>query len=541
LSKFNPDKKVFTLYTAADGLQGNEFSQNSNAKLKNGEMVFGGLNGINIFHPDSLKSNPFIPPVVFTDFQIFNKSVGIGDKGSPLKEHIAFTNELTLSYRKSVFSFEFAALNYLTSENNQFAYKLEGFEKNWNFVGNERKATYTNIDPGDYIFKVKASNNDGVWNEEGIAVKITITPPFWKTWWFKTLIAVVVIGGAVSYYKIRMSVVKAQKAELEKQVKERTAEVVQQKEELQAQAENLQVANHELHEKQEEILQQTEEILQQRELLEAQRDSLEITNNKVMSSINYAKTIQKAILPADSKIKKFVQEHFVIYRPKDIVSGDFYWFTNIPKEELADQQRADISFFATIDCTGHGVPGAFMSIIGNTLLNEIVNIKGIHDPAQILEALDKGVRKLVDKSDGVNTAGMDVCLISVEKIANDQVKILFAGAKRPLHYIKNGTEIIETLEGDRRSIGSESKVEKPFTTKEIIAACGVTLYLSSDGYSDQNNPAREKMGSVRFKALLKEAFNNPLALQKAFLEKALDDHQKDAEQRDDIALFGVKI
>ena len=148
-----------------------------------------------------------------------------------------------------------------------------------------------------------------------------------------------------------------------------------------------------------------------------------------MSSINYAKTIQKAILPSNSKISKIFPENFVIYRPKDIVSGDFYWFSNIVKEELEGKFENDVTFIASIDCTGHGVPGAFMSIIGNTLLNEIINLKHILNPAEVLELLDKGVKKAVDKAEGVNTAGMDVSLARIERLNDKEVKILFAGAK----------------------------------------------------------------------------------------------------------------
>ncbi|MES2733191.1 MAG: two-component regulator propeller domain-containing protein, partial [Bacteroidota bacterium] len=272
LSKFNPVTNAIDNYTEEDGLQGVGFSHSASLKTRSGEMYFGGDAGFNVFHPDSIRINPIIPPVYITNFQIFNKDVGIGDAGSPLQKAITETKEITLSYEQSVFSFEFAALNFTSSEKNVYAYMLKGFDKDWNYVGNKRTATYTNLDPGEYVFHVKASNNDGIWNDKGTLVKIIITPPFWKTWWFKSLVALGIIGSALAFYTVRINAIKAQKAELEKQVQERTADlqnanhkVLRQKEELQSQAEFLQIMNEELEEQKEEIVAGREEAIKARE------------------------------------------------------------------------------------------------------------------------------------------------------------------------------------------------------------------------------------------------------------------------------------
>lgn len=203
LTQFNPESKVFKKYNTGDGLQGMEFEANACLKTKNGEMYFGGLNGFNSFYPNQIPINKFIPPVYITDFQIFNKKVKIGEPGSPLQTDIALTKEIHLSYDQSTFSFNFSALNYKTSENNQYAYKLEGFDKEWNCAGKERKASYTNLSPGKYIFYVKGSNNDGVWNEQASFIIIIITPPFWDTWWFKTFILFSIIAIVVVFYQFR--------------------------------------------------------------------------------------------------------------------------------------------------------------------------------------------------------------------------------------------------------------------------------------------------------------------------------------------------
>jgi signal transduction histidine kinase/CheY-like chemotaxis protein len=194
-------------------------------------MFFGGINGFNVFHPDSIRDNPFIPPVCITDLQIFNRSVTIG-KDSPLRHHITESKEITLSYKQSVFTFTFAALNYTRPEKNQYAYKLEGFDKDWNYVGTRRTATYTNLDAGDYTFRVKASNDDGIWNEEGTSLIIHILPPWWETWWFTTSVALVIFAMGVAFYRLRVRAIKIQNKKLERLVSLRTKE--------------LQIANQEL-------------------------------------------------------------------------------------------------------------------------------------------------------------------------------------------------------------------------------------------------------------------------------------------------------
>lgn len=152
-------------------------------QCKDGEILFGGNNGLNAFFPEDIIKNSHIPPVVITNFMIFGKDVGIGLPGSPLRQNIAETKEMILSHSQSVLTFEFAALNYILSEKNQYAYFLEGFDKEWNYSGNQRTATYTNLDPGNYVFRVKGSNNDGVWNEKGVSIRIKIVPPWWKAPW----------------------------------------------------------------------------------------------------------------------------------------------------------------------------------------------------------------------------------------------------------------------------------------------------------------------------------------------------------------------
>ena len=213
LSRFNPRTETFRNYDTRDGLQSNEFNGGSFFKSKSGEMFFGGINGFNAFFPDEIVDNPYIPPVAITSFLKFNKAVSF-------EKPVSEIEEITLSHRDYVFSFEFAALDYTASEKNKYAYKMEGLDKEWTYTEAERRyATYTTLAPGEYIFQVTGSNNDGVWNEEGTSIRVVITPPWWKTWWAYTTYAVLFVIGIV--FARAQSIKRAQKkADNERKTKE---------------------------------------------------------------------------------------------------------------------------------------------------------------------------------------------------------------------------------------------------------------------------------------------------------------------------------
>ncbi len=256
LSEFDPQTAVFRNYGVDDGLQHEQFYWGAVAKSPNGEMAFGGINGLNIFYPDSVHDR-YVAPAVINDIQIFNKDVQINEEVNGvdiLDKSIIYTDRLTLSYRNYVVTFKFATLDFVNSPTKKYAYILEGFEKEWNRVDNNRRfATYTSLPPGNYTFRVKGSNRDGLWNEVGRSIKITVLPPFWQTWWMRTLIVLLVSGLIVSFYLFRIKQINAQKVELEHLVIERTQEIRdineelhQQKEVIEAQATQLEITNHEL-------------------------------------------------------------------------------------------------------------------------------------------------------------------------------------------------------------------------------------------------------------------------------------------------------
>ncbi|GAB4339459.1 MAG: hypothetical protein OHK0038_18600 [Flammeovirgaceae bacterium] len=702
LIKFNPETKNIRKFDTSDGLQGLVFGRNAMFKNDKGEVYLGGVNGLNLFQPDKITNNTYIPPVYITSFFLFNKEVKVGE--GLLKKSISETKELILSHKDQIMSFEFVCLNYRNSHKNQYAYKMEGFQNDWIYTSSERRsATFTNLNPGEYIFRVKASNNDQVWNEEGASIKIIILPPWWKTWWAQTLFATLIIGSAVSFYKVRTNVLKMQKRKLEKMVEERTAELKQANAQLQEQKEEILVQNEELHQQAEEIAAQRDRIEEQHRSLESAysdirlvseigRDvtstlSLDIimntlyenlnkmmpadtfaigvfskermllgftgiddkkniinygndylsdsnnlsvwcfTNNQpiyindfeaeykkyisekpkfwkgqksmmylpllskgqnlgvitvqsmsknayeprnmtvfqslaayvataldnsqayeiiklkndlITDSIRYALTIQQAILPSHDKFTQFFADHFILFRPKDIVSGDFYWFAHLPMKDGMNERY----YVATVDCTGHGVPGAFMSMIGNSILNELVIEKGIVMPSQILEGLNEHIRTSLKQNrtgKDVNSDGMDITLCMFEKRYDGKVLMTFSGAKTTLYYTTQSRGEVFQIKGDKKSIGGHQIEGRIFTDQERLFTPGDVVYLTTDGYIDQNNPQREKLGSLRFINLLERNTHLPLSVQKEELERALDAHQQEAEQRDDITVLGLRI
>ncbi|MCK5878064.1 MAG: response regulator, partial [Candidatus Marithrix sp.] len=215
LSKFNPAKKTFRNYDVLDGLQSDEFRE-AYYQTTDGQFLFGGINGFNVFHPQKVKDNPYIPPIIITDFKIFNRTVPIGET---LPQQINTTKSIILNYQQSFFSFEFAALNFLQPEKNNYAYQLEGLEKDWNFIGTRRNAYYTSVPYGTYNFRVRGSNNDGIWNEVGTAIKITVLPPPWQTWWAYTLYLITILAIITNQIRLQKHKLKAKQRELEQEQK----------------------------------------------------------------------------------------------------------------------------------------------------------------------------------------------------------------------------------------------------------------------------------------------------------------------------------
>ena len=271
------------------------------------------------------------------------------------------------------------------------------------------------------------------------------------------------------------------------------------------------------------LLHQNQEIDRQKKIVEGQ-------HRKITDGLRYAETIQLSILPHQPQINEFFQEHFVIYKAKDMVSGDFYWIDQVDDKIIT----------AVLDCTGHGVSGAFMSMVGNTLLNEIVRQRKIVSPAIILEELHKGVVESLRKQESNLDLGMEACICVIEH-NNHQEKqqLIFAGAKRPLYYIHD--ETITEIRGNRSAVGFDFGKKRIFENKTLDVQSGGVLYLTTDGFSDQAGEHNQRLGRARFKDLLVTYSKLPLDQQKESLEKALQKHQKNVPQRDDITILAVRV
>ncbi|TAE00529.1 MAG: hypothetical protein EAZ97_05615 [Bacteroidetes bacterium] len=292
----------------------------------------------------------------------------------------------------------------------------------------------------------------------------------------------------------------------------------------------LQHQNVAIKQQQQELLATNEALEHQKEIVEHQKEVLEETSNRLSTSIRYAQNIQQVILPEGSELDKFFENQFVIFLPKDIVSGDFYWFS-----ALAYEQNKGLLVLA--DCTGHGVPGAFMTMVGNTLLHEMVDMQQNSDPAKILYGIHTGVQNALKQKEGKNSDGMDVSVCLFNK-KDTETEIVFAGAKSSMFYVENG-EVIR-LSGNKSFIGGKSSKERIFTNQIVSLPCSTSFYLSTDGYIDQNNLERRSIGTEGFTKILHDIQGLGFSEQQKVLLETLQKHQGNEPQRDDISVVAVE-
>jgi len=460
-------------YFAIDGLQSDEFNQNAFYQTKDGEMFFGGVNGFNHFFPEKIVDNSHVPPVFITSFKVFGKEF-------KLDTSIFYSKFIELSYRENFIAFEFAALDYLLPEKNLYSYKMEGLDENWSEFSTRNYISYSDLAGGDYVFMVRATNNDGILNEEGIRIHIRVIPPFYKTKWFYTICILFVFILIFVFIRLRIAGINREKKVLEEKVSERTSELAEK-------------------------------------------------NRDIMSSIEYAKRIQLAILPERKIIFKHFSDAFIFYQPKDIVSGDFYWFGVVGNKKI----------LAVVDCTGHGVPGAFMSMIGHNLLNQIVLENKITDPSQILIQLNQLVKSALKQENKAHDTkdGMDVALTVFDSDTNE---LSFAGAFRPIYIIKGNS--LEKIEGDKFPIGGGFNEEVSFTNHIRKMNSGDSFLIHSDGVVDQfGGPKGKKFMGKQLQSLLVENSHLPMQELKSLIIDKFTEWMGELEQVDDVLIIGVRI
>jgi len=547
---FSKNRNVIKNYNINDGLQSNEFLVGSYFLAKNGEMYFGGIDGFNVFNPNKLKTNNFIPNIVITRYYNITKT-------EKLDTVISEKKEIFLNYDENIISFDFVSLNYIATKKNQYKVMLQGVDKNWIMFDNRRYVSYNNLPPGEYIFRVIGSNNDEVWNKTGASIKIHILPPWWETIWFRISVIVVLILIVIFIIKYRERKLRQEKEVLERKVKIRTKTIREQKEDIEKKNVELENLLNRVSTQRDEIETQRDEIEAQRDTVIEQKTRIEEIHYEISESINYAKRLQNAILPAADIKKVHLTDHFILFKPKDNVSGDFYWWTYLN----------DSVIITAVDCTGHGVPGAFMSLLGISFLREIVIKENIEKPSTILNRLrSQVISTLKQKGEiGEQKDGMDMALININYKTNI---VSFAGANNPLYIIilkdkyinktgkyaqyphqnekcklvmSNEMYSLYEIKPNKMPIAIYDKLDE-FTEHEIQLEKGDQLYMFSDGYADQFGGSKgKKLMNKPFKRILLENADKPMTKQKELLNNNFETWKGDIEQVDDVVVIGIKI
>ncbi len=469
LNRYNLEKETINTYTEENGFVGIETKQNASFLDSRGHLWFGTANGATMLAPER------IPPPD-TEPLTHIKSLTVNFEERMMEEN------LRLRYKEKNLAFHYYSVCLTNPEAVSYKVMLEGADPDWRPETEHTTAIYSALSPGRYTFKVIAQNSDGIWNEEPVTYSFVIKPPFYASPVFIIFMLILLTVGVMVYIKVREQNLIREKRILEEKVEERTAEVVQ------------------------------------------KSMVIEEKNRDITASIRYAERIQMAMLPPEDSF----DDTFVLFLPKDIVSGDFYWM----------HDNGDIQFIAAVDCTGHGVPGAFMSIIGYNSLTKIVREYGITRPAAILDQLNVEVsRSLIQRGDEVINDGMDLSLIAYNKTERS---LEYAGAYNPLVIVRDG-ELIN-VKADRFPIGMVSAREKKFNNVELDIRSGDTLYLFSDGYADQfGGPAGKKFKAVNLKNEFLRISSLPLQEQKEQLLKTINEWMGDMAQVDDILIIGTKI
>ncbi|OFY95939.1 MAG: hypothetical protein A2309_09210 [Bacteroidetes bacterium RIFOXYB2_FULL_35_7] len=511
-------------YSEEEGFIYMETNINSFNEDNEGNLWFGNTSGITKYTRVLDDINTKEVRIYFTALKLFFENTDWKNYSDSINRNIP--KNLKLPYDKNHLTFEFTGLCYTNPEKVKYKYKLEGQDDKWSPETKEHKAVFSNISPGTYTFLLLAANNDGIWNEEPVAFTFTILPPWWKKAWFVALCIVFLIATTLLIFYLRNRNLIKTKNILEQKVIERTAEVNQQKEEILSQHEFIEKKNIELKE---------------------QNLEIRAINHELTSSIKYAKRIQGAIMPTDELMNSLFEDYFIIYRPRDIVSGDFYWAAKVENKIVV----------SVADCTGHGVPGAFMSMLGTAFLNDIVKKEYITHPGVILRKLRKEiVRVLNQRGDSEHFEmqmkdGMDIAVVTIDP---ENLELQFAGANNPLYVASphgmaasphGAMPAFQEIRPDKMPISIYDVMDK-FTNHELKYQKGDCLYLFSDGIIDQfGGPKGKKFKALQFKEILTANADKDMTCQKKELEKKLDDwinaYGYKHTQTDDIAIIGIRL
>ena len=399
---------------------------------------------------------------------------------------------LVLPYKDNHITFDFTAIEPSKPYLVNYRYILENYDNDWSPVSKKTTAIFGNINEGTYTFKVKSQSPEGIWSQP-VTYTFKVLPPVYRTWWAYSLYVIISFFLLIGIYRWRTASLRKKNVMLEQTIKQRTLEVVKQKDEA-----------------------------------EKQKILVEEKNKDITDSINYAKRIQRALLKEEEHVSKHLPEHFILFKPKDIVSGDFYWSI----------EKQDYFYLAAVDCTGHGVPGGFMSMLGHAFLNEITANNVILTPAEILEALRNKILKEF-KQTGTDSETKDGMDISLMRLNLKTKEIQWSGANNPLYYIVNGE--LKEIPPDKQPIGYYPLM-KPFSNHHIQGEKDTIVYLFSDGYADQfGGPNGKKFKHSQLKEIVFSIHKNSLKDQKKILNETFEKWKGNLEQVDDVLIMGIRI
>ena len=571
-------------------------------------LWIGTVKGATRYNPSYDHRNINPPKVKLTDLRLLYETVDwVSRCKNVIQPYLSVPQGACLKHTDNHLTFDFIAIEFTNPEQVRYQFMLENFDENWLPESRENSATYSNLPPGEYRFRVRAANEDGFWNAP-ISYSFVIEAPFWYKWWFY-LVSVPLLFMIIYFLIVfRTRKLARSKRELEETVRLRTQDIQSQKDEL----ERLSVVaremsdaviiydrdgtiewinrgftrmtGYELDEFKRELGDNLFELSSAKGLEELRAGTLEkgylrydfdhvtkggeqrwatctltpiigddgsyrkfvaifadVTRRKkfeqelrqrnkdIVDSIRYAKQIQEAILPDRLLLFKAFPESFILYKPRDIVSGDFYWFNRIGR----------VFVLVAADCTGHGVPGAMMSMMGNEYLHQIVNKSSITGPEQALFELDKMVKRALhqDGGDKESKDGMDVAMVAIHL---DNLWAQYAGAFNPLYLVRD-KKIIE-YDAAKESIGGYSDKKKGYFSHEFDLQSGDLIYLFSDGFIDQfGGPRNKKYMRKRFKELLISISDENMSTQHLRLEKEFQEWRGENKQVDDVLVMGLRI
>ncbi|MGB5928158.1 MAG: SpoIIE family protein phosphatase, partial [Cyclobacteriaceae bacterium] len=501
--------KSISHYSDSEGFSALETNHKAVTSDEDGNIWWGTVGGVTRYDPRYEKEGQALPEkVLLTGLDLFYKSID-WSRFAETTGWFQTPVDLSLPHDQNHLTFRFTTTRLAGSKKVRYSHRLEGLEENWSPPTPNREAVYANIPPGGYRFQVRATLDGYTWSNQPVSFPVIIRQPFYTTWWFVAILlsTLTILGFILARHQLGK--VKASRDRLARKVRERTAEIEKQKEVLATKHDELEIKSHSL-----------QEALNQ----------LSSKNFQITSSISYAKRIQEAILPRREDLTEGIGDAMVFYKPRDIVSGDFYWMA----------RREECVYFAVVDCTGHGVPGAFMSMIGYNQLHIALDSASKPGPVQILEHMDREVMRVLkqDSLEQETQDGMDVALIMLDKAAGT---LTFAGAKRPLYLVFDGE--LEETKGARNPIGgsleSGSKIYQEHT---IPYRKGCMVYLTTDGFADQFGGRRDRKFMIgKLKKLLASAAHLPSDQQYEVLSEAFDEWKRNYDQTDDVLIVGIRL